>query len=139
MFLKSAGNDYHNELYGYLESTPEGKQRLNGLPRTRKRYNAKFKKDEEVSLSTYIRHSIHHPENGKNPPYTEEQLRESIETMRRLVQELKGGTGANRGNNPSQKKSWNLFAGNSTALSATLSDLRVGGFGGDQTRIVVDE
>ena len=89
-----AGNDYHNELYGYLESTPEGRQKLDGLPKTKERYNAKLKENEDVSLSTYIRHSIHHPENKKNPDFTEDQLKESIETMQRLVQGVQDETRA---------------------------------------------
>ena len=96
-----AGNDYHNELYGYLESTDEGKRRLNGLDKNKKRYNAKSKKNEKVSLSTYIRHAIHHPENRNNPGFTENELRISIETMQNLVWEMKDEEMAKAGENGS--------------------------------------
>ena len=100
-----AGNDYHDELYGYLASTKEGWDKLEGLPTYSKPWhNERTGNLENVSLSKYIRHSIHHPENKANEPFTDEERHKSIETMQRLVQELKGGTGANRGNNPSQKK-----------------------------------
>ena len=90
-----AGNDYHNELYGYLASTKAGWDKLKGLPTYRPWHNELTGNKDDVSLPRYIRHSIHHPENGKNPPYTEEQLRESIETMRRLVQEVQDEERAN--------------------------------------------
>ena len=83
-----ADHGYHNELYGYLESTDEGKAKLGKLQKNRTWYNTKLGRPEPVSLSKYIRHSIHHPENEKNDPYTEEELRESIKTMRKLVQEV---------------------------------------------------
>ena len=84
-----AGNDYHNELYGYLESTDEGKAKLDGLPKNKKWYNTKFEKDESVSWSKYIRNSIHHPENKQNKGYEDDDLRRSIETMQNLVWEMK--------------------------------------------------
>ena len=44
----------------------------------------------DISLKLISRHSIHHPENKENDPFTDEELRESIETMQRLVQESTG-------------------------------------------------
>lgn len=72
--------DYHNELYGYaeLEKTAD----LKALSKDRDWYNDKLKKTEKVSLPTYIRHSIHHPENNKNRKFREDQLRKSIEILR---------------------------------------------------------
>ena len=61
-----AGNDYHDELYGYLASTKEGRDKLEGLPKVQQGpwHNATLTGNpENVSLSKYIRHSIHHPEN----------------------------------------------------------------------------
>lgn len=75
-------NDYHNELYGYIEDV--SKTKLEALPKSKKRYNDKTKATETVSLATYIRHSIHHPENTKNKKFTNEELAESIETLREL-------------------------------------------------------
>jgi len=75
-------NDYHNELYGYLEDI--SKTKLEALPKSKKRYNDKTKATETVSLATYIRHSIHHPENTKNKKFTAEELVQSIEALREL-------------------------------------------------------
>ena len=72
-------NDYHNELYGYIEA--EDKTKLDALTKDRKWYNSKLKKEVDVSLSEYIRHSIHHPENTKNKKVTDRELAKSIETL----------------------------------------------------------
>lgn len=77
-------NDYHNELYGYAEDLILSK--LNGLPKEKKWYNAKYDKEESVSLQTYIRHSIHHPENKRNTLPTEKELKKSIETLRKILE-----------------------------------------------------
>lgn len=77
-----ATTDYHNELYGYLEDVSASK--LNGLTKDRKWINEKTGKTEVVSISKYIRNSIHHPENTSNKSYTERQLRKSIEILRKL-------------------------------------------------------
>lgn len=74
--------DYHNELYGYLEDVDKSK--LASLKKDRKWFNIKSEKTEDVSLATYIRHSIHHPENNSNTKYTENELKESIEILKRL-------------------------------------------------------
>lgn len=74
--------DYHNELYGYLEDTDIAK--LNALPKTKVWHNTKTGKNENVSLSRYVRHSIHHPENDQNRTYTDKQLISSIEILRKL-------------------------------------------------------
>jgi predicted ATP-dependent endonuclease of OLD family len=75
-------SEYHNELYGYLEDVDKAK--LMNLPKDRKWTNEKTKKIEDVSLSTYIRHSIHHPENTSNKKYTESELKKSIKILREL-------------------------------------------------------
>jgi len=75
-------NDYHNELYGYLEDID--KTKLNSLPKNKKWKNEKSNKIEDVSLATYIRHCIHHPENTSNKKFTEKELKTSIEKMRKL-------------------------------------------------------
>ncbi len=74
--------DYHNELYGFLEDT--NKAELNSLSKTKKWKNEKNGNIEDVSPSTYIRHSIHHPENTKNPKFTDKELKESIEILKKL-------------------------------------------------------
>ena len=76
-------SDYHNELYGYLEDVD--KTKLDGLDKTKKWKNKKNGGAEtDVSLATYIRHSIHHPENTLNTKFTPEELQESIEKLREL-------------------------------------------------------
>lgn len=51
--------------------------------------NKDYKRDDgkgtrSVTLQTYIRNLIHHPENKLNPMYTEEELSNSIEEMRNI-------------------------------------------------------
>jgi energy-coupling factor transporter ATP-binding protein EcfA2 len=75
-------SDYHNELYGYLEDVE--KLKLNSLPKTKKWKNIKTNTTDNVSLATYIRHSIHHPENTTNTKFSAEELEESIKTLRGL-------------------------------------------------------
>jgi predicted ATP-dependent endonuclease of OLD family len=75
-------NDYHNELYGYLEDVK--KPELEALVKSKKWFNERKKKEEDVSLATYIRHSIHHPENTSNSKFTEDELKESIKILREL-------------------------------------------------------
>ena len=43
-------------------------------------------KDIQITLTEYIRHQIHHPENNNNVRYTREELKESIELMREFIQ-----------------------------------------------------
>ncbi|MFA5750375.1 MAG: AAA family ATPase [Candidatus Shapirobacteria bacterium] len=74
--------DYHNELYGYLED--EEKSKLDSLPKTKNWFNTKKNSTESVSLATYIRHSIHHPENTRNPKFTADELQGSITILREL-------------------------------------------------------
>jgi hypothetical protein len=45
--------------------------------------------ETDVSLATYIRHSIHHPENSLNVKFTPEELQQSIEKLRELKYENK--------------------------------------------------
>lgn len=85
--FKHITEEYHNELYGYIES--EGwwddyksdkpvmdyiKENKNGLLRTM-----------QVILTEYIRHQIHHPENRNNNLYTFEQLEHSVSLMRGFI------------------------------------------------------
>ncbi len=80
-------SDYHNELYGYLEDVD--KPKLDFLQKSKKWKNKKKGTTEDVSLATYIRHSIHHPENTQNPKFTTKELQESIEKLRKLKQEVR--------------------------------------------------
>ena len=77
---------YHDELYAYLilnnllDAYKAGKT-------TRLYINIRNARNQrqQVILSEYIRHQIHHPENQKNPHYTAEELRKSIEMMREFI------------------------------------------------------
>ena len=76
--------NYHNELYGFIES----KQLLTEFKRekdTRDYNNERTGRLEQKILSEYIRHQIHHPENELNPPYTHEELQQSIMEMRDFI------------------------------------------------------
>jgi hypothetical protein len=78
--------DYHNELYGYIVF--EDKHEINKLVKTKKWINSKDNSEKEVSLSEYIRHSIHHPENNLNIKYTQDELKESILKLREIKEKI---------------------------------------------------
>jgi predicted ATP-dependent endonuclease of OLD family len=83
--------EYHNELYGFIELEGEMTNYRNGKPIMP--YN-RLKKDgvtivvENVVLTDYIRHQIHHPENTNNTRYTFQQLKDSVDLMRNFIQIL---------------------------------------------------
>jgi predicted ATP-dependent endonuclease of OLD family len=83
--------EYHNELYGFIELEGEMTNYKNGKPTVP--YN-RLRKDgvtlviENVVLTDYIRHQIHHPENTNNTRYTFQQLKDSVELMRNFIQTL---------------------------------------------------
>lgn len=81
--------EYHNELYGFLESEDlfgEFKSDKETILYRRIRRNGTLLEEQKI-LTEYIRHQIHHPENDHNEKYTETQLRESIELMRNFIQD----------------------------------------------------
>ena len=79
--------EYHNELYGYLEPRDDFRNFLRIQP-TRP-YNKEDRHGNTIlenhCLTVYIRHQIHHPENTRNPRYTLEELKQSIELMRQYL------------------------------------------------------
>lgn len=83
--------EYHNELYGFIELEGEMTNYRNGKAKIT--YN-KLKKDginvvvENVVLTDYIRHQIHHPENTNNTRYTFQQLKDSVDLMRNFIRTL---------------------------------------------------
>ena len=93
--------DLHNELYGYLqyhsnnftEKDFEKWLTTNGFPKyqtwTRENPDGTTKK-YEVTLQTFIRNKIHHPENKAmaNEEYSDEQLFTSINEMIGLIRRL---------------------------------------------------
>ena len=93
--------EFHNELYGYLQEIAKVgliKEMENyfsqcgispSIEWTRTGPENDGASPEKVTLMTFVRHSIHHPENRSNPLYTPEELRSSIEKMIELIQESK--------------------------------------------------
>jgi predicted ATP-dependent endonuclease of OLD family len=80
--------EYHNELYGFLEAEGQLIAYKNGRPTMqyiRIQRNGSTTEDQIV-LTEYIRHQIHHPENIHNVRYTSAQLHESITQMRTYIQ-----------------------------------------------------
>lgn len=82
--------EYHNELYGFIEADQHLEAYRAGKPfmkyiRLLRNGN---QREEQIILSEYIRHQIHHPENTCNPRYTEQQLKESIVLMRQFIRSL---------------------------------------------------
>lgn len=80
--------EYHNELYGFLEYQQWINDYRNGRPK--REYvqvnNGNNKtKTCNIDLSQYIRHQIHHPENKSNVHFTRDELRQSIEDMRNYI------------------------------------------------------
>jgi len=84
-----SNDEYHNELYGYIESEQLLNDYKNGkstITYIREKRNGDLLEEQKI-VSEYIRHQIHHPENVENAPYTDEQLQNSIGEMRRFIQE----------------------------------------------------
>jgi predicted ATP-dependent endonuclease of OLD family len=80
--------EYHNELYGFIEAEGQLQDYKTGKPTIRyiKIQRDGNTRDEQTILTEYVRHQIHHPENIHNPRYTFEQLSESICLMRDFIQ-----------------------------------------------------
>ncbi len=83
--------EYHNELYGYIELESEMTNYRNGkatMPYNKLRRDGITIVVENIVLTDYIRHQIHHPENTNNTRYTNQQLSDSIELMRDFIMTL---------------------------------------------------
>ena len=81
-----SNDEYHNELYGFIES----EEMLSTYKQEKatmlyKRQLRSGIREEQKILSEYIRHQIHHPENTENNRFTDEQLQESIGEMRVFI------------------------------------------------------
>lgn len=80
--------EFHNELYGYLQELSDKSginefdsylQTKQGISETRNYiFNGKPLK---ITLCTYVRNQIHHPDNNSNVRYTDSELRKSIEIL----------------------------------------------------------
>ena len=91
-------SDFHNELYGYIEERILQNSQNNrfdawlqancSISPTKSRIRVKRDNTcttEQVTLMTYIRHAIHHPENTFNQPFTLFELEQSIKEMLLIV------------------------------------------------------
>ncbi|MBE6442098.1 MAG: ATP-binding protein [Desulfovibrio desulfuricans] len=79
--------EYHNELYGFIEENNNlglYKNNKATIPYIRKKRDGTYVTEQKV-LTEYIRHQIHHPENTRNKKYTENELKKSIELMRDFI------------------------------------------------------
>lgn len=86
-----ATEEYHDELYAYIEGE-KWMNEYNATPavaQTQRKYIAirpnQAKEHWTVTLTTYIRHQIHHPDNNENTRYTKADLLDSINMMRDFI------------------------------------------------------
>ena len=83
-----ASAEYHNELYGFIEAEGwlatfrNGKATVNYI----KNQAGGGTTTQQIMLTEYIRHQIHHPENTNNTRFTSIQLSESIILMRDFIE-----------------------------------------------------
>lgn len=79
--------EYHNELYGFLEEN----DLMNDYEKDKKRRKyiqvdqKKKQTEKQYTLTRIVRHQIHHPENKLNPHFSAEDLAESIVEMRNFI------------------------------------------------------
>lgn len=81
--------EYHNELYGTLEERNWSQEYKNGKPLVaynRVKRNGEII-EENITLTEYIRHQIHHPENKNNRRYNPEELHRSLLQMRYFIEQ----------------------------------------------------
>lgn len=88
--------EYHNELYGFIEGQGWLKDYESEKPR-RPYILLKNKKlvDTERTLTHYIRDVYHHPENTHNAKYTDQELAQSITEMRNYIEARRSSMGNN--------------------------------------------
>ena len=88
MAFGEISEEYHNELYGYLEAQGLFNTYKQGKPTVtyiRVLRNGNTQQEQKI-MTEYIRHQIHHPENTHNPRFTEQHLNDSIIAMRNFIQ-----------------------------------------------------
>lgn len=79
--------EYHNELYGYIDQNGKLKTFESEKPKLsyQKQYRDKTVVEQHCK-TTIIRHQIHHPENKLNKRFTPQELEDSILMMREFIQ-----------------------------------------------------
>ncbi|SCY98763.1 ATP-binding protein [Flavobacterium caeni] len=83
-------DEYHNELYGFIEAEghlPTFRTGKATMPYIKERRGGTTSQ-ENIILTEYIRHQIHHPENTRNTRFTFVQLEDSITLMRSFIEAL---------------------------------------------------
>ena len=88
--------EFHDELYGYISQSLGAETSIKqvdnflvskGLPRNKSWFNNRNGQTQSLTLSSYIRNLIHHPENNNNAPATEEELHNSTAILLKIVEE----------------------------------------------------
>ncbi len=87
--FNESNDEYHNELYGYIES--EGELSNYKSTKTTVSYQKANPRNGNITsiqiiITEYIRHQIHHPENNNNRRYTHQELQQSISDMRDFIE-----------------------------------------------------
>ena len=78
--------EYHNELYGYIEAIELLSEYKAGKGTvTYNKLRNGVTRSMQIILTEYIRHQIHHPENTHNTRFTFEDLEESVNLMREFI------------------------------------------------------
>lgn len=89
-----ATEEYHDELYSYIEYQGWKNMYMRGKPT--RMYHRQLPdggvRDEQKTLTEIIRHQIHHPENHLNKRYSQEELRQSIIEMREFIANMRQST-----------------------------------------------
>lgn len=82
--------EYHNELYGYIEEQGLLSAYKQGKPTVQyiRVLHGGSTRTDQITQTEYIRHQIHHPENTHNVRFSDTDLRSSIELMREFIQAL---------------------------------------------------
>jgi len=83
-----SNDEYHNELYGFIESEDLLADYKNTKQTVRyiRILDDGGTRDSQIIFSEYIRHQIHHPENTHNVRFTDQELQESIGDMMVFIQ-----------------------------------------------------
>ncbi len=84
-----SNEEYHNELYGFIESENRLGDYKSG--KSTREYVKILRNGNtqtvQITSSEYIRHQIHHPENNNNVKFTNDELQSSITEMRTFINE----------------------------------------------------
>lgn len=87
MAFSEITEEYHNELYGFIELKGWLKDYKSGkstIDYIKLKPNGS-KVTQKLTLTEYIRHQIHHPENVENKRFNLSELKRSIEMMREFI------------------------------------------------------